>query len=1140
MSAFRLILVSLVYHWRIHLAVALGVAAGAAVLTGALLVGDSMQGSLRDLTLQRLGRIDEVLLADRFFRTALAEELAQQPQFAQHFTAAVPGILLQASLENPDSERPAQAGRVNLIGCHQAFWELFPNQPVTLPKGRQIVLNQPLAEQLGVAAGDPVILRLPRLTSIPPDSALGRKTETVQSHRLTVSQIVPATGAGRFDLRPSQQLPRNALVSLDWLAEQLQRPGHANLLLVAGRDAATAPPPEAEALVQQILKPTLADFGIRVDETKQGYLNITSERMLLEPAADRAIQKALAGHTVQPALTYLANTIACADRQIPYSTIAAVNLATEPPLGPLRSPEGKPIERLAFGQIVLNTWAARDLQAKPGDTIRVTYFEPESTEGEVREKTAEFRLTAIAELAGPAADPAFTPDVPGVTDQTAIADWDPPFPFDATRIRKQDEQYWDTYRAAPKAFVSRPTGGPLWASRFGETTSLRVVPQGGQTGQFEVTSAVEHALCQHAAELGFAFQPVKRQGLAASAGTTPFSVLFLSLSFFIILAAVMLVALLFRLGVETRASQIGILLALGLGQRRISRLFAVEGLVVASLGSLAGVALGIGYAALMLTGLRTLWLAAIVTPFLRLHVTPESLAIGYLSGVAVAVVVVAWSVRNIGRIAPRQLLAGETSTVSHLPKRVAKGRRIAWGLFLIALVTSLAGFAMSEEIRAGVFFGAGTLMLAAGVTAVRARLQSGATGPAVARGPGNLARLALRNAARNPGRSTLTVGAIATSAFLIVSISAFRLDPSTQSPRLHSGNGGFALVAETDQPVYYDPNTPRGQAELGFSSDDMTAMKGTTIFSLRVKPGEDASCLNLYRPRQPRILGVPDGLHLSERFAFSAYREIDLGKLGASPSLLTRGLPLDKDPDGTPRVAAVLDEAMAKYSLHLWRGVGQTFEITDGRGHPLRLEVVGLLKGSVLQGDVLISEEAFRHYFPEIGGYRYFLVQSPLASQTTVQGVLRRVLGDYGFSAETTGQRLARLLAVQNTYLSTFQTLGGLGFLLGTFGLGAVQLRSVLERRRELALLRAVGFRRRTLAALVLLENAVLLMTGLGCGVAAAAVAVLPHFFTGGAAIPWASLAGMLLAVLVVGLLAGLAAVRAALAAPVLGALRGE
>jgi len=103
-----------------------------------------------------------------------------------------------------------------------------------------------------------------------------------------------------------------------------------------------------------------------------------------------------------------------------------------------------------------------------------------------------------------------------------------------------------------------------------------------------------------------------------------------------------------------------------------------------------------------------------------------------------------------------------------------------------------------------------------------------------------------------------------------------------------------------------------------------------------------------------------------------------------------------------------------------------------------------------------------------------------------------------------------------------------------------VQLRSVLERRRELAVLRATGFRRRTLAALVTLENALLLGVGMGCGVLSAAVALLPHLAGGSAAVPWASLAVTLGLVLGTGLAAGLAAVRAAVHAPLLAALRGE
>jgi putative ABC transport system permease protein len=135
---------------------------------------------------------------------------------------------------------------------------------------------------------------------------------------------------------------------------------------------------------------------------------------------------------------------------------------------------------------------------------------------------------------------------------------------------------------------------------------------------------------------------------------------------------------------------------------------------------------------------------------------------------------------------------------------------------------------------------------------------------------------------------------------------------------------------------------------------------------------------------------------------------------------------------------------------------------------------------------------------------------------------------------------MAAFLAVQNTYLFTFQSLGGLGLLLGTLGLAAVQLRNVVERRGELALLRAAGFRRRTLAGLVLLENLALLLTGLVCGILSALVAILPHLINHDASIPWLSLAVTLALVLAVGLFSGLLAATRVLKAPLLMTLREE
>jgi ABC-type antimicrobial peptide transport system permease subunit len=97
----------------------------------------------------------------------------------------------------------------------------------------------------------------------------------------------------------------------------------------------------------------------------------------------------------------------------------------------------------------------------------------------------------------------------------------------------------------------------------------------------------------------------------------------------------------------------------------------------------------------------------------------------------------------------------------------------------------------------------------------------------------------------------------------------------------------------------------------------------------------------------------------------------------------------------------------------------------------------------------------------------------------------------------------------------------------------------VLERRRELALLRATGYRSRDLAVLVFAENALLLVSGLVIGGVCALVAIAPAFVARGGRFSW-SLAVLLGAVLLAGLLASLFAARAAVRAPLLQALRAD
>ncbi|HEY2412107.1 MAG TPA: ABC transporter permease, partial [Pirellulaceae bacterium] len=374
---------------------------------------------------------------------------------------------------------------------------------------------------------------------------------------------------------------------------------------------------------------------------------------------------------------------------------------------------------------------------------------------------------------------------------------------------------------------------------------------------------------------------------------------------------------------------------------------------------------------------------------------------------------------------------------------------------------------------------------------------------------------------------------MASASFLIVAVSAFRMSPTDQ------GVGGFDLMAESSQPIYENLNSEAGRKDL--LADKAEELAGATVLSLRLKPGDDASCRNLYQPSQPRVLGVTpqmikyfDDPKLPARFGWSASAAKTEEERANPWRLLSAETATDQP------VPVVLDQNTAMYSLRLYGGVGETFAVTYGGGTKVQFRVAGLLANSVLQGSLLIGEANFKRLFPQISGYRSFLIKSPPGKSERIAGVLEDRLGDEGFDTVDARARLNDLLAVQNTYISTFQSLGALGLVLGTFGLAAVQLRSVFERRKELALMRAAGFRQGRLGEMVLLENLVLLIGGLALGAFAALVAVLPQMLLGAARVPLADLAAMLGVVLVAGVATGFIAVRATLKAPLVGALRGE
>ncbi|HWO01150.1 MAG TPA: ABC transporter permease, partial [Blastocatellia bacterium] len=241
------------------------------------------------------------------------------------------------------------------------------------------------------------------------------------------------------------------------------------------------------------------------------------------------------------------------------------------------------------------------------------------------------------------------------------------------------------------------------------------------------------------------------------------------------------------------------------------------------------------------------------------------------------------------------------------------------------------------------------------------------------------------------------------------------------------------------------------------------------------------------------------------------------------------------EPDGA--VPVIADANSMTYVLH--RKLGDEIIVNQSGGDPVRLRLVAALADSIFQSELLISDSNFLRLFPDRGGYSFFLLDVAPEASSVATGVLEEQLSDFGFDIMPTAERLASFHRVENTYLSTFQTLGGLGLVLGTLGLATVLLRNVLERRRELALLRAIGYNSRHFALMIISENAFLVFCGLVTGALAALVAIGPAFFSRGGHVPALSLV-LLLIVFVTGLLASVAATVAALRTPLLPSLRSE
>ncbi len=1070
MNLWRLLRRSLTYYRKTHVWVVLGAAVSTAILVGALVIGDSVRLSLRQIVFDRLGGTEFALTSgDRFFRTQLADEVAGELE-----TQAAPILIARGIVITEGGRR--RSNNIQVVGVDTRFGEIGGSAELfgSLTSDEALV-NLPLASKMGLDANDEFLLRMEKIDAVPKDAPLALELDATFTKRLKVKAVVPDSRFGRFSLRADQVAPLTVFLPLDVLSQEMERENRANAMLIAAKTEKSLDLQTVEQAVYHNW--ILEDAGLKLEVLPgDQVVELTSDRIFLDSSVGEAALTV--ADNARFILTYFVNEIRLGDRVTPYSFIAAPGDSHLP----------SPMEE---DEMLINTWLAADLEAGIGDQVRISYYVLGSSRNLI-ESSSIFRIKAIVPLEGPFADKSLLPDYPGLAEVENTRDWRPGIPIDLGLIRDKDEDYWYKHRGTPKAFITFKAARKMWANRFGNSTAIRF--EGWEAGELEkdLRGQIDPS------QLGFSLQEVRLEGLRASVQGVDFAQLFLGLSFFVILAALLLTGLLFLFNVEKRSQECGLLLALGFSKKQVKNQILVEGAVLVAAGSLIGGVLGIFYNQILLYALKTVWKDVIGTSVLNIYVRPGTVCMGIAIGMIVAVLTI-WIVARRQVKQPVSALQKGLTRIDSFWKKSPRKSLIIGILSLgsVIFILAMTDFDRGREAFA-YFFTSGFLLLVSGMAFIHYFLFW--LGKKTRTVRLSLFNIGVRNNARQRVRSLTLIGLMACGLFIVFTVGANRQNVLKDAEKRGSGTGGFALFGQSTMPILYDLNTEEGKEKYGLENMDF---QDVSLVQFRVKEGDDASCLNLNRVSLPQLIGV-DSDELSQRGAFTFMKTMDEVDPEDPWSVLNQSLP-----DGA--VPAIADNTVIVWGLG--KSVGDTLTYTDEKGVSFPVRLVGGLANSVFQGNIIISQEVFMQKYPSLSGYRLFLVDAPFDKMTRISKDITWALQDQGLDLTPASSRLAEFNRVENTYLSIFIILGSFGLILGSVGIGIVVWRNIRERRGELALLQAVGFSRRSIHALILSEHMFLMLTGILFGLVAALLSTLPALFTPGSEIPFMTILVLLLLV---------------------------
>jgi ABC-type antimicrobial peptide transport system permease subunit len=1053
MPKFKYILKSFLYFKKQHLAVLAGTIITTAVITGALIVGDSVKSSLTNIVENRLGNVQYVLQSnDRFVRAKLAEEISNKLN-----VKSAPVILLQGITSNPEND--VRINKTQVVGVDSSFW-LFSNKKMPNLNTDEAIISENVAEKLNLKVNDELVLRVEKLSVIPINSPFSAEEIPSVSFRLKIKAIADENNLGRFSLKNNQVAPYNVFISREYLSAKLDVNGLVNVVLLSEQKNIIPDSDFFNNILSDVW--SVKDAGIEINKIDNRNYEITSDRIFIDKQISLSILKKIPN--AKSILTYLVNSISLNENSTPYSFVTAVS-------------ENYSGKELKENEILINDWLSEDLNSKVGDTLNLKYFVIDDRQN-LREDSNLFIVKGIIPTKDSLINRSLMPKFPGFATAISCVEWNTNIPIDLKKIRDKDEKYWNEYRGTPKAVISIEAGKKLWENKFGDYTSIRF---NDSVFNSSINNPSQEILKEiNPEDLNLSIVEVKTSGLQSASTGVDFGQLFLSLSFFVILAGLILTVMLFVLNLKARKAEIGLLISIGYRRSQILNMQVYESTITVLIGSMIGVCVGILYNYGLMLAINSVWNDIVRTSMMYVTIKPMTLLTGVLSGFEISMLTI--YVVTYFNLKKTSINLINNNSIS---LKVVKNRN-KWIKFLIVII-GLGGslclliysFLTYVDKNATLFLASGGLFLLGCIALTYILIGKKTNSEKI-----NFGKLAFINASRNKLRSITIVILISLGVFVVVITGANKNTFLGSENENNSGTGGYAFWAETSIPLTYNLNTKKEKDKLGFLNDSL--LNNVNFAQFLSLNGDDASCLNLNHIANPRILGVnPDEFDKRKSFSFENLTE--------SVNKLNPWIELNKS-YGENVIPAFADQTVITWGLI--KKLGDTLTYVNEAGKKLKIILVGGLSSSIFQGNILISEKYFKENFPSVGGSKIMLVDVPEYKGTAVNDLLNSYLKDYGIDITKTTERLSQFNSVTNTYLSVFIILGGLGVIIGTIGIGIILYRNLLDRKQEIAMMMALGFTKSNIFSIIFKENLYLIIIGITIGIVSSFIGILPSLIS--------------------------------------------